>query len=117
MRERVIQTIERYFDAVRRNDGAALPLHPDVVAVFPTSTYRGAAAFREGLEPFARIVKRIDVHHLVVDGEHGVALLDIETVFGTIPFAEHIHVIDGRIVSIRGYCDPRPMLEGKAPVE
>jgi ketosteroid isomerase-like protein len=29
-----------------------------------------------------------------------------------IPFAEHIHVANGQIVSIRGYCDPRPMLAG-----
>lgn len=32
------------------------------------------------------------------------------TVFGRIPFAEHIHVVNGQIVSIRGYCDPRPKL-------
>jgi hypothetical protein len=29
-----------------------------------------------------------------------------------IPFAEHIQVVNGQIVSIRGYCDPRPMLAG-----
>jgi hypothetical protein len=31
MREQVIQIVEQYIDAVRRNDAAALPLHPDVV--------------------------------------------------------------------------------------
>jgi hypothetical protein len=30
--------------------------------------------------------------------------------FGLIPFAGHLHVVNGQIVSIRGYCDPRPML-------
>ena len=57
-------------------------------------------------------MKSIEVTRLVVDGEHCVAIVVIDTVFGPIPFAEHIHVINGEIVSIRGYCDPRPMLKG-----
>lgn len=109
-REQVIQVVESYIDAVRRNDASALPLHPDAVCEFPTNTYRGAASFRQGLDQFARITKSIDVIRLVVDGEHCVAIVNIDTVFGPIPFAEHIHVKNGEIVSIRGYCDPRPML-------
>jgi ketosteroid isomerase-like protein len=112
MREQVIQVVERYIDAVRRNDASALPLHPDAVCEFPTNTYRGAASFRQGLEQFALIMKSIDVVRLVVDGEHCVAIVNIDTVFGSIPFAEHIHVTNGEIMSIRGYCDPRPMLKG-----
>jgi hypothetical protein len=112
MREHVIQVVERYIDAVRRNDASALPLHPDAVCEFPTNTYRGAASFRQGLDQFASIMKSIEVIRLVVDGEHCVALLNIDTVFGLIPFAEHIRVSNGEIVSIRGYCDPRPMLSG-----
>jgi ketosteroid isomerase-like protein len=115
LREQVIQIVEQYIDAVRRNDAAALPLHPDAVCEFPTNTYRGAASFREGLDQFARIMKSIDVIRLVVDGEHCVALVNIDTVFGPIPFAEHIQVAKGAIVSIRGYCDPRPMLSGANP--
>lgn len=34
------------------------------------------------------------------------------TVFGLIPFAEHMHVANGQVLSIRDYCDPRPMLGG-----
>jgi uncharacterized protein (TIGR02246 family) len=110
MREQVIQVVEQYIDAVRHNDTSALPLHHDAICEFPTSTYRGAAAFQKGLDDFARVVKSIEVIRLVVDGEHCVAILNIDTVFGVIPFAEHIHVKNGQIVSIRGYCDPRPML-------
>jgi uncharacterized RmlC-like cupin family protein/ketosteroid isomerase-like protein len=112
MRDQVTRIVEQYIEAVRRNDTSALPLHPDAVCEFPTSTYRGAAALAQGLDAFARMVKRIDVVRLVVDGEHCVALVNIDTVFGVVPFAEHIHVADGRIVSIRGYCDPRPMTAG-----
>ena len=110
MREQVIQVVGQYIEAVRHNDTSTLPLHPDAVCEFPTNTYRGAASFRKGLDDFARIMKRIDVIRLVVDGEHCVALVNIDTVFGVIPFAEHIHVVNGQIVTIRGYCDPRPML-------
>jgi hypothetical protein len=112
MREQVIQVVETYIDAVRRNDASALPLHPNAICEFPTNTYRGAASFRQALDQFARIVKSIDVLRLVIDGEHCVAILNIDTVFGPIPFAEHIHVANGQIMSIRGYCDPRPMLSG-----
>ena len=112
MREKVVQVVEQYIDAVRRNDASALPLHPDAVCEFPTNTYHGAAAYRQGLNDFARIMKGIEVMRLVVDGEHCVAIVNIDTVFGRIPFAEHIHVVSGQIASIRGYCDPRPMVEG-----
>jgi hypothetical protein len=107
--------VNRYIDAIRRNDASAAPLHADIIGEFPTNTYRGAASFREALEPFARIVKRIDVLRLVVDGEHCVALLNIDTIYGVIPFAEHIQVVRDEIVFVRGYCDPRPMLTGDAP--
>ena len=57
-------------------------------------------------------MKSIEVQRLVADGEHCEALVEIDTVFGLIPFAEHIHVVDGEIVSIRGYCDPLRIVEG-----
>jgi hypothetical protein len=45
-----------------------------------------------------------------VGGEHCVALVIIDTVFGPIPCVENIHVTNGEILSVHGYCDPRPML-------
>jgi hypothetical protein len=116
MREQTIQIVEQYIDAVRRNDASSLPLHRDVIGVFPTNTYRGAEAFCQALDAFARTVKSIELIRLVVDGEHCVALLNIDTVVGIIPFAEHIQVTNGQIVAIRGYCDPRPMLGESKPL-
>jgi len=110
VRDKVIGVVEKYIDAVQRNDPIDLPLHRDVIGVFPMNTYKGVEAFVRALEPFSQIVKNIKVLRLVVDGEHCVAILDIDTVFGPIPFAEHIQVVDGQIVSVRGYYDPRPML-------
>jgi hypothetical protein len=112
--DQVVQVVEKYIDAVRRNDPTDLPVHAHVIGEFPLNTYRGAESFIRALEPFSRMVKTIDVIRLVVDGEHCVALLNIDTVFGLIPFAEHIQVVDGRIVSVRAYYDPRPMLAGQA---
>lgn len=115
MREETIQVVDTYIEAVRRNDTSNLPLHPDVIGEFPLNTYHGARAYREALKSFAQILKGIEVIRLITDGEHCVAILDLDTVFGHIPFAEHIHVVKGEIVSVRGYCDPRPMLsEAKA---
>lgn len=113
MRTQVTSVVEKYIDAVRRNDPKNLPIHPEVIGVFPMNTYQGAVAFIEATERFARIVKHIEIIRLVVDGEHCVALLNIDTTFGTIPFAEHIRVVDGQIVSVRGYYDPRPMMVGQ----
>ena len=117
MREQVIHAVNMYIDAVRRNDASAAPLHPDMIAEFPTNTYRGAVSFRQALEPFARMVKKIDVRRLVVDGEHCVALLNLDTIYGPIPFAEHIHVVNREIVFVRGYCDPRPMFNATTAEE
>lgn len=111
MRDQVISIVERYIDAVRRNDAAALPLHPDAICEFPLNTYRGAAAFRKGLDDFSRVMKSIEVLRLVADDDDCVALLNIDTAFGLIPFAEHLHVVEGQITSIRAYYDPRPILD------
>ena len=108
--ERVVQVVQKYIDAVHRNDASDLPLHPEVVGEFPLNTYRGAESFVAALKRFSRLVKNIDVVRLVADGEHCVAILNIDTVFGLIPFAEHIRVVNGRIVSVRGFYDPRPIL-------
>ena len=81
----------------------ALPPRPDL------DWYRKAAKQKLIEWHATGDMKSIEVIRLVVDGEHCVAIVNIDTVFGVIPFAEHIHVANGQIVSIRGYCDPRPM--------
>ena len=44
----------------------------------------GLASFKQGLDQFASIMKNIEVIRLFVDGEHCVALVIIDTVFGPI---------------------------------
>jgi hypothetical protein len=110
----VLEVVQNYIQAVRTNAPSLVALHPDVVGEFPTNTYRGANSFLQALEPFSRIVKNIDVARLIVEGEHCVALMNIDTLFGPIAFAEHIHVVDGLIVYVRGYYDPRPILNAQS---
>ena len=112
MREQVIRAVEAYIDAVRRNDADALPLHSDVVFESPLGRYEGVAALRKGLADFVPILKSIEVVRLTADDETCAAVLNIDTVFGMIPFLEYFSVAQGKILSIRAYYDPRPILEG-----
>jgi hypothetical protein len=50
--------------------------------------------------------------HITADDDSCAALLKVDTVFGLIPFAEFLQIVDGQIMFIRAYFDPRPILEG-----
>ena len=115
MRKEVIQTVGTYIDAVRRRLNAdALPLHPDIVFEGPLNIVRGIAEFEAKLKPFYAILKGINLLHLTADDSTCAAVLEIDTIFGLIPFLEYFHVKDGKILAIRAYFDPRPILEGRA---
>ena len=104
--------VETYIDADRRNDPGSLPLHPNVSFESPLGRYHGIAAFQKGLADFLRIMKSIEVVRLTADDDTCAAVLKIDTIFGMIPFLEYFHVADGKIVSIRVYYDPRPIVQG-----
>ena len=112
MREEVIRIVEAYIDAVRKNDMDGVPLHSDVVFESPVRSIKGIANFRKGIEDFVRILKSIEVVHLTADDDTCAAVLNVDTAFGLIPFVEFLKIVDGQIVSIRAYYDPRPILEG-----
>ena len=112
MREDVIRVVEIFIDAFQKNDGDALPLHPDVVFESPLNRIQGIAAFRIGLAEFLSILKSIEVVRLIADDHSCAAALKLYTTFGMIHFLELFHVVDGQIVYIRAYYDPRPILEG-----
>ena len=114
MREQVIKTVERYLDAVRRNDEAGLPLDPEIVFEGPLATVRGLEEFHHGLVQFLPTLKSIKVVRLTADDETCAAVLELDTIFGVIPFLEYFHVRNRLIYKIRAYYDPRPILEGKS---
>ncbi len=110
MTDDIRQVAHHYLLAVQRNDPAALPLHPDLSATFPNATLHDAQAYRAALGPFLQSVQAIRLRQIIAEGEHAVLLLDIDTARGTLEFAEHLHIVDGLIVHVRGYYDPRPLL-------
>ena len=112
MRQDVVRLVESYIDAVRRNDPDAFPLRPNIVFERPLNIIKGIAEFRRGLADCFPIVKSIEVVRLVADDESCAAVLNLDTTFGVLPFVELFHVVDGQIVSIRAYYDPRPIVEG-----
>ena len=112
MRDEVIRIVEAYIDAVRKNDLDTVPLHSDVVFESPVRSIKGIANFRKGIEDFVPILKSIEVVHLTADDDTCAAVLKVDTVFGLIPFVEFLQIVDGQIVSVRAYYDPRPILEG-----
>lgn len=115
MRDQVIKTVETYIDAARqRRYAEALPLHPDIVFEGPLNTFRGIAEFDAGLKPFYAIMKSINLLHLTADDSTCAAALEIDTIYGLIPFLEYFHIDNGKIRAIRAYFDPRPILEGRA---
>jgi hypothetical protein len=116
MREEVIRVAEAYIDAVRNHDVERVPLHCDVVFESPIRKIKGAANFRKGMEEFFRILRGIEVVRLTADDDTCAAVLEVKTVFGLIPFVEFIEIVDGQIVSIRAYFDPRPVLDGMSRI-
>ena len=112
MREEVIRIVEAYIDGIRNNNIDAVPIHSDVVFESPVRSIRGIANFRKGIEEFVPILKSIDVVHLTADDDTCAAVLNVDTAFGLIPFVEFLQIMDGQIVSVRAYFDPRPILEG-----
>jgi hypothetical protein len=112
MRDDVIRIVEAYIDGIRNNNIDAVPIHSDVVFESPIRTIRGIANFRKGIEDFVPILKSIDVVHLTADDDTCAAVLNVDTAFGLIPFVEFLQIVDGQIVSVRAYYDPRPILEG-----
>ena len=112
MREEVIRIVQTYIDAVRRNDAASLPLHPEIVFEGPLGRYEGIAAFEQGLADFVPVLNGIKILRLTADDDTCAAVLEIDTIFGLIPFLEYFNLKDGKIASIRAYYDPRPVLDG-----
>jgi hypothetical protein len=112
MREQVLRVVQTYIDAVRRNDAGSLPLHPEITFEGPLGRYEGIGAFVQGLADFVPVLNGIKVLHLTADDDTCAAVLEIDSIFGAIPFLEYFEVKEGKIVSIRAYYDPRPVLDG-----
>lgn len=113
MREDVIHAVEAHLKGLGARDITASPFHQDIEFVGPIGPrIKGAPTVRAVFTGFFPTIKGIKINRHIVDGEWCATIFDFDTVFGTIPMIDCFHVVDGQILSIRVYYDPRPILEG-----
>jgi hypothetical protein len=109
MREDVMHAVEAHLNRLGARDISASPFHHDIEFVGPIGPpIKGAPRVPAVFTGFFPTIKGI---RIIVDGEWCATVFDFDTTFGTIPMIDCFHVVDGQILSIRVYYDPRPILE------
>jgi ketosteroid isomerase-like protein len=93
-------------------EATRLLLHDDVTFVGPLGETEGADAYIEGIKGMIKIVERAEQQE--VFGEAGNVCIAYDLVTYTpkarIPTVGWYRVHDGKVVSVRAYFDPRPLL-------
>lgn len=113
MREDVIHAVEAHLNGLGARDISSSPFHQDIEFMGPIGPpLRGEATVRTAFSGFFPTINGIKINRHIVDGEWCATIFDFDTVFGVIPMMDCFHVVDGKILSIRVYYDPRPILEG-----
>jgi limonene-1,2-epoxide hydrolase len=113
MRDEVIRAVEAHLNGLGARDISASPFHESVEFVGPISPpLKGAPTVRAVFTGFFPTIKGINITRHVVDGEWCATVFDFDTTFGIIPMVGCYQVVDGQIMFIRVYYDPRPILEG-----
>jgi len=99
-----------YFSAFGRGDLAAARqlLANDLSFKGPLDTFNNADDLINSLSALAPVVKGVEQHRILVDGDDVATFYDMLTPMGTAPIAEWHHVRDGKIDAIHVYFDPRP---------
>jgi hypothetical protein len=90
----------------------------DVVCVSPIGRLEGAAKFREFHDGFARMIKKVTLLAAFGDDDQAVVVYDADT--HPVPnaiTAEHIRVMNGKIVSTRVIYDATPFAAYMATVK
>jgi ketosteroid isomerase-like protein len=91
-------------------------LHPDVTFVGPLASTQGVDDYMTGIDRMTAIVSRAEQTQVVAEGDDVCIAYDLITNDppATIPTVGWYRVQDGKVVSVRAYFDPRPLLEGAA---
>ena len=113
MRDEVIRAVEAHLNGLGARDISASPFHENIEFIGPISPpIKGEPTVRAVFTGFFPTIKGIKINRHIVDGEWCATFFDFDTTFGIIPMIDVFHVVEGRILSIRVYYDPRPILEG-----
>jgi glyoxylase I family protein len=105
-----LEAVDAYFDGLRNKNVDAVPLAPTVRFEGPLGPpIEGAEAVRQFLRGVFPIIKGVRVQQKLSDGEYVAARFELDTVYGVIPAFDWFHIVDGAIVALRPFYDPRPI--------
>jgi catechol 2,3-dioxygenase-like lactoylglutathione lyase family enzyme len=105
-----IDAVTAYFDGLRRKNVDDVPFSEDVLFESPLSpTMSGAPSVRDFLKSVFPAITGVRVQQLLSEGEFAAARFELDTVYGVIAAFDWFHVVDGAIVAMRPYYDPRPI--------
>jgi catechol 2,3-dioxygenase-like lactoylglutathione lyase family enzyme len=113
-----IDALMAYFDGLRRKDVDEVPFSPDVQFESPLSpAITGAQSVRDFLKSILPALTDVRLHQVLSDGEYAAARFELDTVYGVIPAFDWFHVVDGAIVALRPFYDPRPITSSVAAAQ
>jgi glyoxylase I family protein len=111
-----IDSVRSYFDGLRRKNIDDVPFATDVQFESPLSApIRGAEPLKEFLRSVFPAITGVRVKQVLSEGEYAAARFELDTVYGVIPAFDWFHVVDGAIVAMRPFYDPRPMTSALEP--
>ena len=112
-----VAAVQAWFDAIRDKRLDDVPLAPKVVFQGPLGPeLRGADAVRGFLRGLLPVVRGVRVLQHLSQGDYVGTRAELETIHGVVPVFDWFHVSNDRILEVRPFYDPRPLVEGAARV-
>ena len=114
-REKALQIIAAYFDGVYQGGVEDIPLHPDVVFYDPIgqNKIQGEHEVRNFLSDVSAAFGQTDVKYVrdIIDGNFVSSEVRLTLDNGNqIDLCDVFEIRENKLISIRPYFDPRPML-------
>lgn len=104
MTKKIVETYLGFFNSPSRNEAELVKiLSEDFNFKSPLGEFQSAAHFLKDLKRDVLKIKKIDVHHIIAEGNKAGALYDVishHEEIGTLRFSEWFETKDGRITSI-----------------
>ncbi|CAN5443107.1 hypothetical protein BH10ACI1_BH10ACI1_17070 [soil metagenome] len=111
MREKNIETVEKYLNALKSRDLSLVPFADEVEFDDPIAGKNvGAENFKAFLSGFLPAINDVKVFRHICEEDTVVTHFEVDAIFGIIPILELFRVKDGEIIEIHGFYDPRPVL-------
>ncbi len=110
-REKNIETVESFINALQRNDLSLAPLAEDVYFDDPIAgKNHGAENFKSFVSGFLLAMSGARILNHVCEGEYVVTHWEADGVFGQVAIIEKFRIQNEEITEITAFFDPRPIL-------